>query len=99
MLHGIFNKDNAVLVIFLLFVGKLGIQGDANMADAFVTFALAGTLGFFAHIEKHPKLKEMKEIISKQNVAIELMAKELDGVKSSIAGVKLQHNMKSFSTK
>jgi hypothetical protein len=99
MLRNIINKDNAVLVIFLLFVGKIGFNGNADIAEAIIALGLAGILGFMAHIEKHPSIKEMKEVINKQNQALELMAKEVDGVKSHISGMKLQQNMKSFSSK
>jgi len=79
--------------LLLAFSGQALILG-INLNSVLV---IVGTLGFiFAkeYVEKNTKLKDVVHTVNQQNIVIEKMAKEVDSLRTSMVGIKMQSGMK-----
>jgi hypothetical protein len=76
-----------------LFVLKLVTYG-VNAPEMGVIFALTAYTSLKDYLEKHKKIQEISEVVTKQNEVIGKMAVEIDNLKTSIVGVKMGQGFK-----
>ena len=86
-------KKYMPMALLCLFVGKLLFIG-VDYAEMGVAIALTAYSAIVDYLEKHKKVQEINDIVNKQNEIIAKMAIEIDGLKTSIVGVKMGQNFK-----
>jgi hypothetical protein len=59
-----------------------------------VVFALTAYVGMKDYMDKHKKVQEMSDIIIKQNEVISKMVVEVDAIKTSMVGLKMNQGFK-----
>jgi len=66
-----------------------------SFADVGILLPLVGLLAFYAHIEKKDEFKEIKDVVSKQNDVIAVMAGEHAKMKIVMESVTLKNQFTS----
>lgn len=59
-----------------------------------VVFALTAYVALKDYLDKHKKIQEMSEVIAKQNEVLAKMATEVDAIKTSMVGLKMNQGFK-----
>lgn len=75
------------------YVLKLIMLGT-NFPEMGVVFALTAYVAMKDYMDKHKKVQEMSEIINKQNEVLAKMATEVDAIKTSMVGLKMNQGFK-----
>lgn len=84
------------LSLLSLLVGKSLLLG-VNLPEMGAILSLAALHGLGVYLEKNRKIQEIQQVVMKQNEVIEKMAKELDGLRTSVAAVKMQSGMRKMA--
>ena len=65
-----------------------------NFPEMGVVFALTAYVALRDYVEKHKKIQEMSAVIAKQNEILAKMATEVDAIKTSMVGLKMNQGFK-----
>jgi len=84
------------LGLLCAFVLKLIVFGT-NLPEMGVVFALTAFAAMKDYMDKHKKVQEMVEIINKQNEVIAKAVTEVDAIKTSMVGLKMNQGFKKVS--
>jgi Rieske Fe-S protein len=79
--------------LLCVYVLKLIVLGT-SFPEMGVVFALTAYVGMKDYMDKHKKVQEMSEIIIKQNEVISKMVVEVDAIKTSMVGLKMNQGFK-----
>jgi hypothetical protein len=82
--------------LLCLYVLKLVALGT-NFPEMGVVFALTSYVALKDYMEKHKKIQEMSEVINKQNEVLAKMATEVDAIKTSMVGLKMNQGFKKVT--
>jgi hypothetical protein len=79
--------------LLCVYVLKLIVFGT-SFPEMGVVFALTAYVGMKDYMDKHKKVQEMSDIIIKQNEVISKMVVEVDAIKTSMVGLKMNQGFK-----
>ena len=65
-----------------------------NFPEMGVVFALTAYVAIKDYMDKHKKIQDMVEVINKQNEVITKMVTEVDAIKTSMVGLKMNQGFK-----
>ena len=89
-------KKYVPIGLLCAYLVKLIIYGT-NFPEMGVVFALTAYVALRDYVEKHKKVQEVLEIVNKQNEVIAKMATEVDAMKTSMVGLKMNQGFKKVS--
>ena len=79
--------------LLCVYVLKLIVLGT-NFPEMGVVFALTAYVAIKDYMDKHKKIQDMVEVINKQNEVIAKMVTEVDAIKTSMVGLKMNQGFK-----
>ena len=79
-----------LLCVYVLKLIALG----TNFPEMGVVFALTAYVAIKDYMDKHKKIQDMVEVINKQNEVIAKMVTEVDAMKTSMVGLKMNQGFK-----
>lgn len=92
------EKKVLPLGIFCLYFIKVCLQ-PVTLTEAAILMILGTVAAFYEFKSTDKKIQELEETVKKHQEMIEFRFKDLDGVKSQVAGIKLSNSFKSNQAK
>lgn len=91
------NLKYAPLLAFCLYFGKLFLQVPSYQ-EATILFILSATCAYFQYKNSDPQIKALENSLTDIKKDLENKTKDLDNLKSSVAGMKLGNSMRPVSS-
>lgn len=76
-------------------VGRSLVLGTTT-SDVGAIITLAALSALLSYVEKHKKIQEVVEVVTKQNEVIHKLTLELDHVRTAVSGMKLGMNFQKI---
>ncbi len=91
-----FNEKYIPVALLTSYTAVTLLLGKTGFDISVVIASLVGLTGMFYYVEKHKKIQDLEDVVKKQNEVLERMAKEIAQIRTSVVGVKLATNVKTF---